>query len=548
MSRSGGEWWRVTLLFTILTIAATWPQIVQPAGIPDNRDARLNMWRIAWIAHQVPRDPVHLFDANIHHPERATLAYSDATLMQGLIGSPWIWLGVPTAYVHTMLVMVSFVFAGVGAWALVRTLTGSMHAGVASGLIFAFTPYRFDHYMHLELLWTGWMPLTLLALHRAVDRQTVSAGVATGLLFAAQALSCIYYSIFFGTVLIVFIAVLASGLSALSLRRTALSLACGAFIAAALLWPYLAPYRQARVNVGDRSEGEVLLYSAGPKHYLSATPDNVVYGAFANAMGRPEKRLFPGVLALALMTAALWPPLTRRRAAYAAALLLAIDLSFGPNGLTYGWLREHVFPYRGLRAPARAGGVTLLMIAVLAGSGWARLERSRWLQTLSRQRLAAIGLLAAIAIEYVTVPRRLVAAPVRPEPVYEWLSMQKNSGVVAEFPMPDEHGLPLHDAEFMYRSTFHWHPLVNGYSGNVPASYVDVLRAVRTFPSFTALERLHQAGVRYIVVHERLLGSTSYRAATARLDTRSDLARHGPFGRAGEESTVYEMSAPAVHD
>src|SRR5688500_9264957 len=194
-----------------MTVVATWPQIVQPAAIPEHRDAWLNMWRIGWIAHQLPRAPAHLFDANIHFPERHTLAYSDATLVQGLIASPPLWMGVPTPYVHTALVLASFVFAGVGAWALVRRLTGSSSGGIVSGIVFAFAAYRFDHYMHLELLWTGWMPLTVLALHDAIERPTLKAGLATGLLLAAQTMSCIYYGVFFGTVLVAFAIVLVAG-------------------------------------------------------------------------------------------------------------------------------------------------------------------------------------------------------------------------------------------------------------------------------------------------------------------------------------------------
>lgn len=547
MRTSDRAWLRVTILFSAMTAVATWPQILQPAGIPDHRDAWLNMWRIAWVAHQLPRDPSHLFDANIHHPERGTLAYSDATLVQGVLASPLLWSGVPTPYVHTTLVLASFVFAGVSAWALVRRLTGSGPAGIAAGMVFAFTPYRFDHYMHLELLWTGWMPLTLLALHGAIERRTIGMGVATGLLFSAQALSCIYYGVSFGTVLTAFTLVLIVGRPWPEIRRVAGVLACGAVIAVTLLAAYLTPYRAARFVVGERAEGEALIYSAGPKHYLASTPQNLLYGRFAERLGRPEKRLFPGIIALALAGVAIWPPLTRKRVAFLAGLLLAMDLSFGPNGLTYGWLREFVLPYRGLRAPARAGGVSLLMIAVLAGCGWARLEQSgRW-RGVGTRAMAAAVVLAALALEYVAVPQTLIAAPTAPSPVYEWLARQTDAGAVIELPMPDEHALPGHDAEFMYASTFHWRRLVNGYSGNVPSSYVEVLREMRTFPSDSGMGLIRRMGVRYVVVHERLYGPIRYRQVTGALDARSDVRKQETFGHAGEEVTVYSPTA-AVHD
>lgn len=535
---------RAALLFTILALAATWPQVIQPAGIPAHRDSWFNMWRIAWIAHQVPRDPTRLFDANIHYPERRTLAYSDAILVPALIGAPLSWAGAPTPYVHTFLVLASFVFAGVGAWALMRALTGSTLAGIAAGLIFAFTPYRFDHYMHLELLWTGWMPLTLLAVHRAVERGSVAAGAGAGLLFAAQAMSSIYYGVFFGTVLVPLVAVLVIGRPRPALARAAVSLACASILAAALLIPYLAPYWEARAGVGERSREEALMYSAGPVHYVASVPESFLYGSLTAPLGRAEKRLFPGAIALLLAAAALWPPIARQRAAYALALLVAVDLSLGPRGLTYDWVRAYVPAYRALRAPARAGEIALLMIAVLAGFGWARLEEALRRRAMPRAQLAGLfaGGLAAIAVEYAAAPLALVRAPTRPAPVYAWLASQRY-GVVAEFPMPDEHSLPGHDPEFAYQSTFHWRPLVNGYSGNVPPSYVDLLRAMRSFPGDRAIERLRAADVRYIVVHERLFGPAAYKTVTAGLDLRSDLVRHGPFGPAGEAAMVYETAA-----
>jgi hypothetical protein len=230
-------------------VALTWPQAINPLSVPDSRDSWFNMWRLAWIAHQLRADPVRLFDANIYYPERGTLAYSDAILMQGVIAAPLLWLGLPTPFVYTLLVLGSFMFAGLAACALARYLTDSLGAGIAAGIVFAFTPYRFDHYMHLELLWSGWMPLALLFIHRAWERPTPGAGAIAGLLVAAQVLSCIYYGVFFATILAVFTPLLAIGHSWASIRLRLRPMLVGAVVIVVLLLPYVQPYRQAHQAV-----------------------------------------------------------------------------------------------------------------------------------------------------------------------------------------------------------------------------------------------------------------------------------------------------------
>jgi hypothetical protein len=103
---------RAALLYILLAIAATWPQAIRLDAIPDNVDAYFSLWRLGWIAHQLPIDPRHLFDGNIFHPERNTLAYSDAVLLQGAIALPFIRAGVPLVVAYNALVLASSSPAG----------------------------------------------------------------------------------------------------------------------------------------------------------------------------------------------------------------------------------------------------------------------------------------------------------------------------------------------------------------------------------------------------------------------------------------------------
>src|SRR4051812_43549628 len=95
------EWLGVWAGFIGLTLLLTYPQVRHlDSQIGTHYDALFSTWRLAWIAHQLPRDPAHLLDANIFSPERGTLTFSDAILLPGTLGAPLLWLGAPPVLVH----------------------------------------------------------------------------------------------------------------------------------------------------------------------------------------------------------------------------------------------------------------------------------------------------------------------------------------------------------------------------------------------------------------------------------------------------------------
>lgn len=68
--------------------------------------------------------------------------------------------------------------------------------------------------------------------------------------------------------------------------------------------------------------------------------------------------------------------------------------------------------------------------------------------------------------------------------------------------MPQANALPGNDPRYAYMSTFHWKPLVNGYSGFYPRSYLMRLARMESFPNLTTVESLKRDDVRYLVIHE----------------------------------------------
>lgn len=521
--------------FLLLTLWFTAPQIASLESVYPHQDPFLTIWRLAWIAHQVPRDPLHLLDTNILYPLKGTAVFSDALPLLGLMASPLIWLGVPAVVAYNVLLIGAFVTAAMGAFLLVRELTGSAAAGVAAGIACAFTPFRFDHYWHLEILWTCWMPLTLWALHRTIATGRWTWGVLTGLGIAAQAFTCIYFAIFLATWLTI-IGVLLVALRLLDLRSRACgALLVGALVGAALVAPYGRAYSESARVVGTRSTEETATYSAEVRSYLASPVGNYLYGWTSARWGANEKHLFPGITLIVLAAIGLWPPLNRLRVIYAIALVAAFDLSLGMNGLTFPWLRELVPIFEGLRAPARAATLVHLGLAILAGYGVARLRG--WMGSV-----VVVGVCGLMLIEYAHRPMPMQALITKPPVLAAWLAQQQDV-VLLHMPVPRADRLPGDDWQYQYLSTFHWRNMVNGYSSFTPPGYLRLMELMIRFPDTRTLGALRMRGVTHIIVHPALYPPGDGDALAARLSVSPDFSFVGFFPDGLGTAAVFRLIA-----
>jgi hypothetical protein len=497
----------VLLFFAAATVFATYPQAFHPRRlIGYHHDAEFSAWRLAWVAHQLPRDPTRLFDANIFHPEPRTLAYSDAVLLPAVLAAPLHWAGMHPLAVYHVVLLAGFFCSALAMYALVRALTASTPAAMLAGLSFAFASHRFEHYERLELQVCVWIPLALLALVRLFESGLVRYGVSLGALIAAQVYSGIYHAVFFVTYLpaVAIPLLIASGRMR---QRFALGLFVAVALATLLSAPYLGVYLQNRAAVGERSAVEVLPYSAVASDY---------FGSHSNAGGLPalrqfgaaERYLYPGFLLIAFAAIALAPPFNAWRLAFLCGLLLAFEAARGFHSGLYQWLFENVTVYRGLRAPARFAILVQLSLGVLAGFGVARV-----LGAIERRRLrllVAVGIVAAGVVEYRGQPRlRSVPEASR---IYSWLAREPPSRVL-ELPIERDFVHSV-DPEYMLASALHWQRLLNGYSGFFPASYIELIDRLESFPDETSLDYLQSRGVDLILIHRRFLDDDRYKRIT----------------------------------
>jgi hypothetical protein len=293
----------VALLLTMLAVVLTWPAAPQLGAMAvDLGDPLLTTWILAWDVHALATAPLRFFDANMFHPRRGTLAYTEHLVgLLPLVG-PARLAGAGPLLAHNLVWLATFPLTGLTMFWLVRHLTGSAGAGTVAAVLYAFSPFRFGQLGHVQVLSHEWLPLLLLGLHRAAESngRWRDVGLAAGA-FTLQALSSGYQA-FFGAI--------AGSLFAVWLglpttrpplgRLVFRGILFGGLVGLVLL-PVFLPYRFVGEEIGlVRDLKEVEHYVARPESYLAAPPENRWLGDATAPFRRREAILFPGLVALVL--------------------------------------------------------------------------------------------------------------------------------------------------------------------------------------------------------------------------------------------------------
>jgi hypothetical protein len=511
-----------------VTVMLTWPQARYPLKVADHFDPYFSIWRLGHVAHALTRWPVNLFDGNIFYPERNTLAYSDAILLEGIVAAPLMWLHLSPSLAYNIVLLLGFVGSGVGMFILVRHLTGSVAASLVATTVFTALPYRTEHLMHLELQWAMFIPLSLWAVHRTMESGLWRHGLLAGLFLWLQFLSCVYYGVFLSMTLVLFVPLLLTFKGHVPFRRFAPPLVVGALGAVVFTLPYILPYAAASQAVGVRPLDEITRYSALPASYLATSSLNRFWGWTADLWGAPELRLFPGLIAVLLSLGALVHPRRRLVVLYAVTAVVCVQLSFGLNGRVYSLLLGHISALQGFRALARFGIFAGCALAVLTGLGvQALLARTSWTQTGRRAFVCAA--IVAMLVEYsnTKVPLSFEVAA-RPAEVYQALQVTR-PGAIIEFPLPNLDNLPGWDPYYQAWSVWHWRPMLNGYSGFYSRRYVEAVTELASFPDPASVKTLRALGVRYVIIHRDFYEAGKYTSLALKLATTPGLTRWGIY-------------------
>jgi hypothetical protein len=555
--------WRFAALYAVLTLVLAYPLSIRPAThvLADGPDTRLLIWALGWDTHAFTHHPLSMFDANIYYPEHHTLAYSENVIGSALFAAPILWITGNPVLALNIVTLLSCMLCGVGAHLLARAVGLRPSAALLTGIIFAFSPPRFFRLSQLHLATVQWIPFALASFHRYFEggrRRDLRIGLA---FFTLQAFTSGHGAALLLVALLVLAAhrLLAGDRLALATRISDVGLP-GGLLLAPLVW-LLIPYRRVQIEMGlQRAPGDWLSnwssFLASPTH-LHAFVLSLLPNAHVNDTA--QAFLFPGYLPVILACGAFLfanegrrpddgePSAFRRRTLgqarvfYLLLTVLTIWLSAGPPGGL--WQLVYWLPGLNLiRVPSRFSLLTVLGLAVLAGSGFERAARS--LTASARGRLAA-ALSVLLIVEFAALPLGTARYQVQIPAIDRWLATQPQPFAIAELPLANRANLGSWErrhTEFMLHSTAHWQKTVEGYSGFRPPLHESLYAQLVNFPDEASLRSLAQLGVRYIVVHTDLYAPGAWPAVEARVAMFADwltLERTEGSGR------VYRLRPPS---
>ena len=531
----------VLAVYVLLAVATSHPLATTPTDVlPGSNNSLLVAWMTSWVAQALPATPSALFAANIFHPDRAALLYSEPLIGVGLLAWPiWMVTGDVVA-TYNLTFVLTLVLSALSMFLLVREVLGSLAAATVAGVVFAFTTANYDSAARLQIVSGQWTPLLLFFLVRLWRQGRARDALGMSASAVMQGLSCQYYTLYLATLLVVLapMLLLVRGDRELWGRRWR-GMALSIVVAFLLLVPLYAAQGEHLQNV--QTEKPLNVGALPQTSYWNVLSSNWLYGGRLGVEHtRYDDRYFLGFATLSLAVLGLVTAGWRRSGSFgpddryrwlaflaafgALAFLLGCGKFLPIPGAgdlpgPYTWLHEHVPGYDQTRVPSRFSMFVRLSVAVFAGLGAQILTR----HLASTRPWLPLGVLVfALPLEHLSTPLATYRLPVgSSEPsVYNWLESLPAGTPILEYPMNPSRGRHW-ESLWVLQSARHWLPIVNGYSTNYPLAHYFILdQLVTMFPNIDSLRLVRALGVRYVVFHPDYGRYPEVRHAARRFERR----------------------------
>lgn len=289
------------LILAGLTLLMTFPLVFHLRDhLPsDLGDPLHHVWLIGRNLDKVKQGFTNFWETQVFYPHHKTLLYGDYVPLLTLMAAVPAWLTKNLILTYNLLWLFSFFLCGLGAYCLVFHFTASRWAGFIAGVIFAFSPLRFAHLSHLELLYSAWLPFSFLFFHSYFEQPTTKNLFWALFFVVIQALSCGHYGLYAALFLGLFGLVLAFQTGFWKKPFFWAKTITGIVIALTLLLPFFLPYFPVQQKMGFTwSFGDLRHYSAEIQDYLAVPAWNRLWGGRLRPGATPEHEVFLGLVPL----------------------------------------------------------------------------------------------------------------------------------------------------------------------------------------------------------------------------------------------------------
>jgi hypothetical protein len=521
----------VVIVAIVAAAVATWPLPVHlleaipgcPTA-PRCHDNRLCVWIVGEAGRRLYTDPLHVFEANIFHPLRHTLAYSESMLSAGLLVAPINWVSGNPLLGYNLYYIGTYALSIVGGFLLVWEITRQPAAALLAGLLFGLADEHWWFRGHLPAISAHWAPFVLWTWIRFLDARTFWRGAALAAVLLLHFHAGAYHGVMLPVLCVPWAATLflAGPWSCRAWLAAAAVIVPTTVVGLALYLPYLTVHEEIPF------EPRPLATAHGIERYWTGIRE--IPNELAHPFDGPRTSDHSSPLPIVLLAAAavvLWrrPTIARRTAlaahcaaigafAIAAALLSVDPLVFRP-GIAGSEPRAHVVipglfsflqglpGFSSMRSPGRFSLLAVMGGAILTGiavDALLRRSRSRPMRHALVGGLAAVILLDARTLRE-PFPVNEGGGPEGLPAVYRWLAANPSDAAIWELPnaIDDEPGYMIH-------SLYHDRRLANGYSAIMPRLYeVD-----GDFPTSEDVAALQDAGIGLLVLHTDTLRARPY--------------------------------------
>ena len=324
----------------------------------DNADTALNTWIVAWVAHQLPRDPLAgLRRADLPSRTRARSPIPSRCSCQ----ARWRCRCAPPACrpppPTTCWCMAGFTLSAWAMWRLVTGGPGDLAAGAVAGCAFAFNAHLLTRFAHLQALHAEFVPLVLLAVDRIARRAARARRRVARRRRRARRSDLDLPAGLRGRRVVVGLAARRRRLARPVRPDAAVTAPSASVLARRVAGAGAVAVPGGQPRVGPRAV-------AGRRRRSSAPPGATIWPPAAGCTTRCGARassavgaLFPGVTVLALAGVALVDAARdrgRMRMWWPSACS-GVAMSLGPALPFYGWLFDAVPPLHATRVAARWG-------------------------------------------------------------------------------------------------------------------------------------------------------------------------------------------------